>query len=102
MAPHSLEGEDVPAKRAELLAELEELLPREELALLLPEDGAAIDETLGLIELDADALFEELEQAAERAAAGSPRLISFAVLPEDEAVVEGAVAQAAAGLEGPQ
>ena len=95
-----LEGEDVPAKRAELLAELDVLMSHDELALLLPEDGAAIDQSLALLELDADALFEELEQAAEQAAAESPRLISFVVLPEDEAVVEEAIAQVATVLEG--
>ena len=95
-----LEVEDVPAKRAELLAELDALMSHDELALLLPEDGAAIDQSLALLELDTDALYEELEQAAERAAAESPRLISFAVLPEDEAMVEEAVARAAEDLEG--
>ena len=90
----------MPAKRAELLAELEALLPVEELAQLLPEDAAAIEETLALIDLDPEALLAELEAAAGRASEAAPRLISFAVLSEDEAVIEEAVARVAAGLDG--
>ena len=95
-----LEGEDVPAKRAELLAELEALIPVDELAPLLPEDAAVIEETLGLFELDPETLLAELEAAAERAAAVAPRLLSFAVEPADEEIVEEAIAHAAAALEG--
>ena len=95
-----LEGEDVPAKRAQLLAELEALLPVEQLAALLPEDASAIEETLALIDLDAAALLADLEAAAKRAAQASPRAVSFAVLPEDEAVIEEAIERAAADLDG--
>ena len=95
-----LEGEDVPARRAALLAELTQLIPVEELALLLPEDGAQIEETLALFELDADAMIAELTAAAERNFAASPRLISFAVLPDDEQAIEQAVATASERLDG--
>ena len=95
-----LEGEDVPARRAALLTELTQLVPVEELALLLPEDGAQIEEMLALVDLDSDALIAELTAAAERNSATSPRLISFAVLPEDEQAIERAVAAASERLEG--
>ena len=95
-----LQGEDVPARRAQLLAELQELLPAEELARLLPESGAAIAETVSLLALDTDALLAELSAAAKRNESVSPRLISFAVLPEDEEDVERAVEAASADLEG--
>lgn len=95
-----LEGEDVLAKRAALLTELTQLVPVEELALLLPEDGAQIEEMLALVDLDSDALIAELTAAAERNSATSPRLISFAVLPEDERAIERAVAAASERLEG--
>ena len=95
-----LEGEDVPARRAELLDELIALLPAEELALLLPEDAMAIEQTLQLIDLDPDALLAELTAAAEREAAQGPRLISFAVDRDDEPVIEEAIRQAAADLDG--
>src|SRR6266542_4202639 len=45
-----LEGEDIPAKRADLLRELSALLPPEELALLLPEDASAIRDPLQLFD----------------------------------------------------
>ena len=96
-----LEGEDVPGRRAELLAELSELLPVEELATLLPEDGRAIRETLELLDLDADSLLAQLTAAAEQQGQGAPRLISFVVLAEDEAVIEEAVRVAMADLSGP-
>ena len=94
-----LEGEDAPSKRAELLAELTSLLPPEELALLLPEDASQIEDTLSLFALDGDALLAELTRATERQE-GSPRLLSFAVTPEDEADVEAAVERAARQLKG--
>ena len=95
-----LEGEDVPSKRAELLSELRSLLPEEELALLLPEDGQAIRETLALLRLDTDSLLAELRAAAERQEQEGPRLISFAVLPQDEEEIEEAIEAAAGDLSG--
>lgn len=95
-----LEGEDVPGRRAELLADLSELLPVEELAGLLPEDGGAIRETLQLLELDTESLLAQLTAAADRQGQKAPRLISFALLPEDEAVIEEAVREAMVGLDG--
>ena len=95
-----LEGEDVPAKRAELLAELTGLIPPDELAALLPEDASSIEETISLIELDTDALLAELSAAAERSEEAAPRLFSFAVLPADEEAVERAIGLAGDGLDG--
>ena len=95
-----LEGEDVPARRADLLAELSALLPPEQLAELLPEDAAQINDTIALLDLDAERLLADLELAATRQRAAGPRLVSFAVLPEDEAVIEEAIAAAAVGLDG--
>ena len=68
-----LEGEDVPARRAELLAELTALMPTDELAALLPENAAAIEKTLALLDLDTDALLAEFTAATEHSAASSPR-----------------------------
>lgn len=95
-----LEGGDVPALRAELLHQLSELVSIEELALLLPEDGARISDTLGLLNLDSAALLRELEAAGREREHDAPRLLSFAVSPADEAVIERAVASAAASLSG--
>jgi ParB-like chromosome segregation protein Spo0J len=96
-----LEGEDVPARRAELLRGLTGLIGPEEMALLLPENGAQITATLDLLQMDSEALLAELVAAAEHQAARAPRHISFAVAPEDEAVVEEAITRAATGFEGP-
>jgi ParB-like chromosome segregation protein Spo0J len=95
-----LEGEDVPAKRAELLTELTSMLSVEELALLLPEDASQINDTLALFALDGDALLAELTDAVEREGAGV-RVVSFALTPEDEEVVEMAIGQVVEHLEGP-
>ena len=95
-----LEGDDVPAKRAELLAALQESFALQDLAALLPEDASAITELAALRDLDVDALLADLTAAAAGGDAHSPRLLSFAVLPEDEAVIEAAVQAVAATLTG--
>jgi ParB-like chromosome segregation protein Spo0J len=95
-----LEGEDVPGRRASLLAELTALLSIEELSLLLPEDAGALRTTLALLDVNPETLLAEIEAAHARAAANSLRQVSFAVLPEDEADIELAVQQVAAALDG--
>ena len=95
-----LEGEDVPAFRAGLLSQLTEVLSMEQMAALLPEDEQAIKETIELLSLDTEALLAELTAAAERNAQAAPRLISFAVSPEDEPVIEEAVKAASIRLSG--
>ena len=94
-----LEGEDVPAKRAELLAELTRLVPSD-LARFLPEDAAQIDSTLALLDLDVDRLLADLVDAEQRRQAAAPRLLSFAVAAEDEPAIEDALASAMAPLAG--
>ena len=95
-----LHGEDVPALRAALLRKLEALMPLEALAALLPEDAETIRQTLRFLDLDPEALVADLTAAAARAAESGPRLWSFAVEPEDEAVIEAALAAAMAALMG--
>lgn len=98
-ALNRLRGEDVPARRAELLHELSALMPVEELALLLPEDAGEIEVLLGMLDLDAEQLLADLTAAHERASSGM-RAITFAVTADDEAVIEEAVTLVAADLEG--
>lgn len=95
-----LEGADVPAQRAALLAELQRLLPPDALEQLLPENADQLAATLALRQFDTEALLAELAAAADHDARAGPRLISFAVAPEDEGVIEAAVARAAAALTG--
>jgi len=94
-----LEGEDVPSRRGELLSELADLLPADELTLLLPESEAAIAETIALVDLHVDAVLAELGRAAE-SGRSETRGITFAVTPEDEATIERVVKLVADGLDG--
>lgn len=96
-----LHGEDVPRRRAELVAEIRGLLPAQVLHEILPEDAAAIDDLMGMLQLNSETLLAELTAAAERGAASAPRLISFVVLREDEDSIERAIALASAGIAGP-
>jgi ParB/RepB/Spo0J family partition protein len=94
-----LRGEDVPVRRAELLQELNALMPAEELALLLPEDASEIEELVSLLDLDAERLLADLATAHDRAGTGL-RAITFAVSAEDETTIEAAITAAIAGLDG--
>ncbi|TAJ19867.1 MAG: hypothetical protein EPO65_05470 [Dehalococcoidia bacterium] len=96
-----LHGEDLPYRRAELLAELEALVPRDLLSSLLPEDASTLDATLALLDVDRERLLDDLTAAAAERSARGPRLISFAVAVDDEPVIEAAVVAASEGLSGP-
>ena len=93
-----LEGQDDPLKRAELLRYLTELATPEELAQLLPESANLIRQSLKLLDLDLDSLLAELQKDAGHGS--GLRAISFAVTPEDEAVIEEAVRLVAGNLDG--
>ena len=95
-----LEGADEPWRRAALLHELTQLLPVEELALRLPEDGDEIERAAEAIDTDLDELLASFAAAAEAELAAGPQLFSFAVDAEDAPIVEAAVARAAEDLEG--
>jgi len=93
-----LEGQDDPLKRAELLRELTQLASPEDLAQLLPESAAFIRQSLDLLDLNLEELVADLERQAE--AGSGLRAITFVVTPQDEQVIEEAVQQVTAGLEG--
>jgi ParB-like chromosome segregation protein Spo0J len=95
-----LEGQDVPGRRAALIAELEAHHTLAELARLLPEDEAELESTLRLLDTDIDGLVKRLSEEAERAAADGPQLFSFAVEAEEAPAVEEAVNRAVSGLSG--
>lgn len=95
-----LEGEDAPDRRADLLHELRALLPLDVLASLLPESADELEAALAWSELDGERLLAELEAAAATSARAGPRLISFAVEPDDEVVIEDVIRRVAAGLDG--
>ncbi len=95
-----LHGEDVPGKRAALIAELQQHETLARLALLLPESEAELTSALELVDLDVDSLLADLTAQAERTAAEGPQLFTFAVDPADAPAVEQALEHAAAGLSG--
>ena len=95
-----LEGEDMPARRAELLSKLTALLPAEDLGLLLPESAEQIEDMLSLFALDGDGLLAELKKASERARDEAPRMLSFVLSAEDEADVTAALEKASSKLGG--
>lgn len=93
-----LVGTDEPLKRAELLHELAEFIPMEELAALLPEDAAAIRQHLELLESDLETLLAAFEHPP--SSEDGLRAITFVVTTEDEAAIEEAVAFVRGRLEG--
>ncbi len=95
-----LEGADEPFRRAALLRELNELLPAEDLAALLPEDEQLIADTIGLLDIDGDALAESL-RAAEAAARPREHVVSFVIPWDDQAVVDDALRAAMETQQGP-
>jgi ParB-like chromosome segregation protein Spo0J len=95
-----LEGQDVPGRRAYLIAELESHHALAELARLLPENEAQLESTLRLLDVDIDGLLQRLTEEADKVAAAGPQLFSFAVEPEDVPAVEKAIARAVADLSG--
>jgi ParB family chromosome partitioning protein len=95
-----LRGEDVPAKRAALIAELEAYESLAELARLLPENETDLEATLQLLDFDVEGLIARLTEEADRAAAEGPQLFIFAVDAEEAPVVKAAVERAAATLSG--
>lgn len=94
-----LEGEDVPSRRVVLLKEIHELIPDLDLASVLPENKAMIEELLALTDIDEARLWDELESAFSNTGSG-PVHISFAINREDESLVEQAVSLAQEGLTG--
>ena len=95
-----LEGEDVPGKRAALIAELESHRTLADLAQLLPETEAELEAALEFQDFDVDGLLARLTEEADKAAAEAPQLLTFAVRPEDTTVVEEAIERAASTLAG--
>ena len=93
-----LEGQDDPLMRAALLRELTALASPDELARLLPEDAGAISRSLDLLGVDLDEILAEFER--ETGGGSSLRAVTFALAPDDEAIVERGVGAAMCGLEG--
>jgi hypothetical protein len=76
-------------------------LPVDALATLLPEDASAIEQLLGLLAFDSDALLADLAASVERHREQGPALLSFAMPAADARDVQEAVAAVASTLSGP-
>ena len=93
-----LEGQDDPRLRAELIKELSQLASLDELALLLPEDTRALEDSLAMLDLDLEGLLAGFQH--EKGEGSGLRSITFAVTATDEQSIEAAVQHVAASLEG--
>jgi ParB family chromosome partitioning protein len=90
---NELKGQSVPALLAELVYDLSRELTLEDLESQLPYDLAQLEDLQDLLRIP-DGLEAELAAEAERMERERPRILSFALSPEQAEVVEEAVKQA--------
>src|SRR5713101_5340622 len=95
-----LQGQDAPARRAQLLHELLGEMSLSDLGGLLPESDKQIEELHALLEFPAEEVAALLEEQAAEAEKVLPRIMSFVVTPEQEKVIEQAVELASDGTPG--
>jgi len=95
-----LQGQDQPLRRAELIHELLGEMSAEDLAGLLPETDKQLEELHALLEFPADEVAAMLEEQAEEAERVLPRVLTYVVTPEQEALIEEAVEAASDGTPG--
>ena len=89
-----LRGEDSPRKRAELIDELLQSIPIEDITQLLPESKHDIDDLLSLLTTDVDAMVQQVRKQQEAEEAGLPVPFTFLVPRPDVDIVEKALAKA--------
>ena len=95
-----LEGQDQPARRAQLLHDLLGEMSADDLAGLLPENDKQIADLHALLEFPAEETALLLADEAEEAEKVLPRVMSFVVSKEQEELIERAIEQASDGREG--
>jgi ParB-like chromosome segregation protein Spo0J len=95
-----LQGQDQPRKRAELVHELLAEMNIADLGSLLPESDKQLEELHALLEFPAEEIALLLEEQAEQAEKVLPRVLTFVVSPEQEALIEQAVELASDGTRG--
>jgi ParB/RepB/Spo0J family partition protein len=96
---NELKGQSVPALLAELIHDLSRDLSLDDLASQLPWDVTQLADLQQLLRIP-DGLESELAAEAERMERERPRVLAFALSPEQEAVVEAAITQALADVAG--
>jgi ParB/RepB/Spo0J family partition protein len=90
---NELKGQSVPALLAELVHDLSRDLSLEDLETQLPYDLAQLEDLQDLLRIP-DGLEAELAAEAERMERERPRILSFALSPEQAEVVEEAITRA--------
>jgi len=95
-----LQGQDLPIRRAELIHSLLGEMSTVDLAGLLPETDKQLEELHALLEFPADEIAVLLEEQAAEAEKVLPRVMTFVVTPQQEALVERAVELASDGTPG--
>ena len=95
-----LEGQDVPIRRAQLVHELLSEMNLGDLAGLLPETDKQLEELEALLQFPAEEIASLLQQQAEEDEKVLPRVLTFVVSPEQEAVIDRAVELASDGTPG--
>jgi len=83
---NTLRGTDVPYKRAELIAELTEIIPPTELAELIPETETQIQDLLSLLAQDTAALEKALRAEIEREEKTLPVPLTFVLSAEESEI----------------
>ncbi len=95
-----LQGQDVPARRAQLLHELLGEMRLSDLGGLLPETEKQLEELHSLLEFPVEEIAVLLEQQEAEAEKVLPRIMTFVVTPEQEDLIERAVEMASDGTTG--
>ncbi len=88
-----LRGEDNPRKRAELLDSLCQSFKIKDLAPLLPETPAEIEDLLTLVRLDEAELMKQVKSQLEKTESDLPVLLNFVLNKKDATLVEAVLAQ---------
>ena len=95
-----LQGQDQPLKRAQLIHELLGEMNAGDLSGLLPESDKQIEELHSLLQFPAEDLAAQLDSEAREAEKVLPRVMTFVVTPDQEALIERAVELASDGTPG--
>ena len=96
---NELKGQSVPSLLAELIHDLSRETTLDDLASQLPWDASQLADFQDLLKIP-DGLLDQLEEDAARMERERPRILSFVLSPEQEAIVEEAVTRALADVAG--
>lgn len=96
---NELKGQSVPALLAELVHDLSRELSLDDLASQLPYTVPELEDLQDLLRIP-DGLEAQLVEEAERMERERPRVLSFAVSPDQEAVIEQALTKASTDVAG--